>query len=252
MNPLSHLGNIPVSYSQLAVIFGNYRSPKDFITKLEKFGYLIRLKRGLYVVSPQITNRALSMELIANHLYGPSYVSAETALSKYGLIPERVTICTSVTPKRMKRYENPIGFFEYITVPDEYFSIGIRQKQVRVSFLEEAANTKFSENEFAASRRPYYRMAMEPVIRYMRPQNELNCFLIASPEKALCDLILTKSGVRLQSVKAVKEFLFEDLRFDMNDFKNPDISVFEQCSISGYKQRELKLLTEYFRNESGN
>jgi len=35
---------------------------------------LMKVKRGLYVVSPQVTGKTLYLELIANHLYGPSYV----------------------------------------------------------------------------------------------------------------------------------------------------------------------------------
>jgi hypothetical protein len=45
-------------------------------------------------------------------------------------------------------------------------------------------------------------------------------FLIATPEKALCDLIITKSGFRVQSVKALSEYLIQDIRLDFNIIKN--------------------------------
>ena len=54
---------------------------------LEQKNYVIRLKRGLYVVSPEVSRVPLSLELIANHLYAPSYVSMSSALRYYGLIP---------------------------------------------------------------------------------------------------------------------------------------------------------------------
>lgn len=47
---------------------------------LEKANKIIRLKRSMYVVSPNESNKLLSLELIANHIYGSSYVSRETAL----------------------------------------------------------------------------------------------------------------------------------------------------------------------------
>ncbi len=47
----------------------------------------------MYVASPAETGKALSLELIANHLYGPSYVSREYALRYWdtGDLSPRVT-----------------------------------------------------------------------------------------------------------------------------------------------------------------
>jgi hypothetical protein len=53
----------------------------------------------------------LSLPLIANHLYGPSYVSLDYALGHYGLIPEAVRQITSVTTRRGKTYDTPLGRF---------------------------------------------------------------------------------------------------------------------------------------------
>lgn len=53
---------------------------------MEKSGQLIRLKKGLFVASPDIHRMTISKELIANHLYGPSYISFENALSFYKLL----------------------------------------------------------------------------------------------------------------------------------------------------------------------
>jgi predicted transcriptional regulator of viral defense system len=46
-------------------------SPKNKIASLEKEGALIRLKKGVYLVSGEIHGKVFSRELIANHLYGP-------------------------------------------------------------------------------------------------------------------------------------------------------------------------------------
>jgi len=67
------------------------------ISELEKSGKIIRLKKGIYVVSPKESGKLLSMELIVNHLYGPSYVSMESALRYYGLIPESVYLMHSAS-----------------------------------------------------------------------------------------------------------------------------------------------------------
>jgi hypothetical protein len=173
---------------------------------MEKHGDIIRLKKGLYVVSPKISRKPLSRELIANHLYGPSYVSFETALAFYGLIPEKVFTVRSATFKRAKQYENTVGRFEYITVPQDYYSIGIRQQTV--------------ENEYA--------------------------YLIALPEKALCDLILTTPNLRLQSVKAMRIYLEEDLRIDFSVLQSVDTTIIKQCIENGRKKNELELLLQTF------
>src|SRR5690606_7005534 len=143
--------------------------PRNKIAGLEQAGKIIRLKRGMYVVSPDVNKQLLSIELIANHLYGPSYVSMHSALRYYGLIPEQVFTVTSMTTNRSRKFENAIGNFEYTTVGWEYYSIGITQQTVEKSYT----------------------------------------FLIASPEKALCDVIIATPRLRLQSEKALRTY-FED------------------------------------------
>ena len=200
--------NIPMEMSVVREMIGEYRSPNNKISSLESAGDFIRLRRGLYVAHPRLSNQEISRELIANNLYGPSYVSCESALSFHGLIPERVDSVVSSTFKRSKNYSTPLGNFEYITVPKEYFHIGVEQVIV--------------EDQYA--------------------------FLIASPEKALCDLIITSSGLRFQSVKAAREYLLYDLRFAMDEREEWNTSIIEACSRHRRKRRELNFLTEVLKN----
>ena len=65
-----------------------------------------------------------SKELLANLIYGPSYVSLEYALYYHGLIPEAVCVVTSVTTGRKKRYRTPVGEFDYLHMPERFFSPG--------------------------------------------------------------------------------------------------------------------------------
>ena len=188
--------NVPLESSALQDLMGDYAFPRNKVSALEKRGAIIRLKKGLYVVSDKISRKPLSRELIANHLYGPSYVSFETALAFYGLIPEKVFAMRSATFKRAKRFENAVGNFDYVTVPRNYYSIGIRQQTV--------------DNEYT--------------------------YLIATPEKALCDVIVTTPNLRLQSVKAMQEYVEDDLRIDFSSLQNIDTEIIKQCSEAGRKK----------------
>ena len=98
----------------------------DKIRQLVKKQVLIPLIRGKYVVSPFKSKQEISTELIANHLYGPSYVSYESALSYFGIIPERIYTIKSATTKRKKNYHTTLGNFMYVTVPNQYYSIGVQ------------------------------------------------------------------------------------------------------------------------------
>lgn len=208
MEPIKDLGIIPIDYGTISNVIGEFRAPKDKIRKLEKAGILIRLKKGLYIVSPEISNKTLSKELIANHLLGPSYISLESGLSYYGLIPERVYITKSVTTKRAKKFTTPIGTYEYVSIPDDFFPIGIKNEIIDDSYA----------------------------------------FLIGSPEKVLCDIILTTSKLRIQSEKAMLSYLSEDLRIDFSSNPFKALEIIENCIEKGRKKRELTILYKVLKN----
>ena len=206
MNSLLHFGVVPIDYTSLQSVYPSHRSLNDKVSALEKQGAIIRLKRGMYVVSPQITQRAISTELIANHLYGPSYVSMESALRFHGLIPERVFNTTSMTIKRSRTFKNRFGQFDYIYCPADYYPIGISQ---------------IIQDDYA--------------------------FLVATPEKALCDLIAYTPKLQLRSVKSLLVFLEEDIRLDMDAFYRMDPSVFEKCVEVGKKKTEIGNIIKLLR-----
>ncbi|HNX73926.1 MAG TPA: hypothetical protein PKJ53_07100 [Spirochaetales bacterium] len=111
-----------LDYLQLVQELKDYSFPRDRITKLLASGELIRVKKGIYV-DPH-SDLPYSKEILANLIYGPSYVSLEYALSYHNLIPEAVRVVTSVTTGRKKRYQTPIGEFDYSHMPERFFSIG--------------------------------------------------------------------------------------------------------------------------------
>ena len=57
-------------------------------------------------------------------------------------------------------------------------------------------------------------------------------FLVASPEKALCDLIANSSKIILRYMKDVETYLEQDIRMDMDEFYNMDATIFEDYSFS--------------------
>ena len=175
---LNQVGNIPFAPSVLLCLFPQTKQISDKARYLEHDGRIIRLKRGLYVRSAEDGAMPVPF-LIANHLYGPSYVSFQSALRHYGLIPERVYETQSMTIKH-------------------YFPIGIRQEQ-------EGQDT----------------------------------YLIASPEKALCDLLLKTAGIAVSSPKKLESYLASDLRFEMDALGTFDTKLLEQCREHAAVKAEL-------------
>ena len=111
---LEQLGNVPFGADVLKSMMQGTKAPDKKLTYLENQGKIIRLKKGMYVVAPDKSRKEISTSLVANHLYGPSYVSCQTALRYWGLIPERVYAIQSMTIKRSRSFLNSIGRFEYI------------------------------------------------------------------------------------------------------------------------------------------
>ena len=125
--PLDH----PFDYQLAMDRVAHYRAPRNKIRNLCISGDLIQIKKGLYVASP-FPGRppAVSPLALAALIYGPSYVSLESALVHHGLIPERVDEITSVTCKRAKRFQTPLGRFTYRPVNESTFSYGVGLQSV--------------------------------------------------------------------------------------------------------------------------
>lgn len=205
-NPLLQYRNIPVTSNMVAACYGSLREPQKKVQALVKTGELIRLRRGLYVVNPDLSGIGINAQLCANHIYGPSYVSLHWALRWYGLIPEKVFRMTSTALRPSKTIETPLGVFDYYMVDREYFPIGVRSVQ----------------------------------------DNGVS-YLIASPEKALCDLILYDRYLPARSVKGLKRYLEEDIRFDMDELMQFDVSIIEECAAIGNKKQIMNDLIKIIK-----
>ena len=203
---LSEIGSVPVTTSIIESLYPELKSPDKKVVWLEKNGYIIRLKRGLYVVNPEHSGKTLSSELLANHLYAPSYISMSTALRYYGLIPEAVYVHQSMTVKHSRSFQTPIGSYDYKYISREAFPVGVRS---------------IHKGDYA--------------------------FLMASPEKALCDLIASSSKVNLRYMKDVEIYLEQDIRMDMDEFYKMDETIFEDYIKVGKKADSISTLLKFLR-----
>lgn len=173
------------------------------ISLLQREGVILNLRRDLYLCLPEDGEGTYSRELVANHLLHPSYVSYETVLSKAGVIPERVTLLKSSSMKRNKVFDNATGRYEYIQVPETYFPIGLTRQKTEEGYF----------------------------------------YLTATPEKALCDLIVSSPHLRIQSMKTMRSYLDEYLRADWDMIAGMDISIIRACAEkTNKKKNELNFL----------
>ncbi len=165
-----------IDYSSLMSFLGDYyRAPARKLQELQKSGDLIRLKKGFYVLNPKKTSRRFRLPVVANLLYGPSYLSLEYALAHYGFIPERVEEMTCVTTAKNKIYKTKVGVFSYHHLSRELYPI----------------LTQFERLEGGSS------------------------YLIATPEKALLDFLTLKTtDAEFKKPSEIREYLEEDMRME--------------------------------------
>lgn len=87
------------------------------LNRLVKDGVLIRLRRGVY--QPEF--QGLELERTANELYYPSYLSFESALSRYGILSQIPYTLTFATYRRSKKILLRDREVEYRQLKKEYF-----------------------------------------------------------------------------------------------------------------------------------
>ncbi|MCP4155863.1 MAG: hypothetical protein GY757_49520 [bacterium] len=116
----------PFGYTYLMNLLKDYNSPRDKISRMLRKKEIIQVKKGLYVVAPEFGGQ-IDLRILANLIYGPSYISLEYALAYWGLIPEKVEEITCITNKRKKSFETSLGFFSYKYLKNSTFSIGVER-----------------------------------------------------------------------------------------------------------------------------
>jgi hypothetical protein len=192
----------PLTRQVLLDLLKDYQRPYDKISELTRQKMLIQVKRGLFIPGPVTSVEVPEALLLANHLWGPSYVSSDSALAYWGLIPERVYETISMTTHLAKTYQTPVGRFRYIRLPLPYYAFGLKS------------------------------MSLTP---------SQTC-LIAGKEKALCDKVITTQRLKLRSVKQAKQYLMEDLRIEREDLRTFDTQEIEDYLLNAPKRDSLSIL----------
>lgn len=144
-------------------------------------------------------------QCLAGAIYGPSYLSFDYALSVYGLIPEAVYAYTSATFEKKKKKEYINQFGKYM-----YRDVPSAVYPFGIVIKDEGGYS----------------------------------YLIATPEKALCDKLYSMPPVT--SVKDIGLMLFEDLRIDEDGFSNLNAEDILQIG-EGYHCNNLKYLMKYLK-----
>ena len=200
-------------YQVLTTCLNGYSYPRDKITDLMREGQIIRVKKGLYIFGSDYRKHPYSREILANLIYGPSYISLEYALSYHSLIPERVENLTSVTTGRSRTFTTPVGLFTYRMIPLPAFQTGMTRVEL----------------------------------------DDGGAFLIATAEKALVDKIFIDCGSEIRTLKGLEVYLFQDLRIDQGLFSKLNsnyISDYVNSYSSTKLQLLSSLLRKSQRQES--
>ena len=174
-------------YQMLLYVLRDYARPRDKISVLLRKGLIIRVKKGLYIFGDGYQRRPYSREILANLIYGPSYISLDYALQFYGLIPERVEAVTSVTTGRPRKFSTPVGLFTYRTIPLDAFRIGMDRVEM----------------------------------------GEGRACLMAISEKALADKIYEDRGTGIQTQKELSDYLQDILRIDLSAIGGMNLEILD-------------------------
>ena len=111
----------------IATVISNNPRRYSIVNRALKKGILIRLRRGVYLIGKPYRKASPSHFQIAHSIYGPSYISFESALFFHQWIPEAVYITTCATAKRANEFETPLGIFQYVHVPDRLYYVGVQR-----------------------------------------------------------------------------------------------------------------------------
>jgi predicted transcriptional regulator of viral defense system len=116
------IGEEPVFESGL-LIAGN-ANPREIRHQLSRWrqtGKIYQLRRGLYCLAPPFQKVIPHPFLVANRMLPASYVSLQSALAYFGMIPEFVPVTTSVTTNRPVSWETRLGIFDFRHIQVDFF-----------------------------------------------------------------------------------------------------------------------------------
>jgi predicted transcriptional regulator of viral defense system len=116
------IGEEPVFETGL-LLAGN-ADPREIRHQLSRWrqaGKIYQLRRGLYCLAPPFQKVIPHPFLVANRMLPASYVSLQSALAYFGMIPEYVPVTTSITTRRPASWENRLGIFDFRHIQVDFF-----------------------------------------------------------------------------------------------------------------------------------
>ncbi len=206
---------LPVIFdtSEAAQVLRGFGDPNSKLRDLVRGGYIVRIKRGLYAVAPGFRRGAFPLEVLANRVYWPSYVSLEWALAYHNLIPEAPRQVTSVAMRnspssRAKRFHTPEGIFTYRFIPARAYSRGVGSYEA-----------SFGDG--------------------------VTFFAMGFPEKALADKVFFEKGLS-PAIGETREYLLDNLRIEEAALSELDPVLIEEIA-EGYRSRKVEALARVLK-----
>lgn len=123
------LREFPLLRPQDLPFFGKEEVLRAQISRWRKQGKLVELKKGYFVLPPDIAETP-NLFFVSTQMLFPSYVSLESALMYYGAPLIKRRRVTAVTPRKTRIYRTPFGEFIYQKIKRELF-FDIRKESVR-------------------------------------------------------------------------------------------------------------------------
>lgn len=125
---LEHAKDGVFTQSEVAVwVNGSADSRHSLMKRALAAGEIVRLRRGLYCLANRYLRGKPDLFCLAQRIFGPSYVSLESALSYHGWILEAVYCVTCVGLSRSREFATPLGHFNYTSVPQESLFVGVER-----------------------------------------------------------------------------------------------------------------------------
>ncbi|HJZ23659.1 MAG TPA: hypothetical protein VJ201_04335 [Candidatus Babeliales bacterium] len=116
-----------VTLAQIQAVIGEFGSigaVRKRVAQMSKAGWLIRLKKGLYLVVTDISSLGFINTpeiVIARSFDANSYISFESALQHYGMFDQLLTRIDSVSIKMTKTYKVLQTAYSFLKIKNELF-----------------------------------------------------------------------------------------------------------------------------------
>ena len=167
-------------------------------------GEIIHIKRGLYALAKKYQRRGINLFELSQLIYGPSYVSFESALNYHGWIPEAIYCVTAACAKNAKDFSTTYGVFSYKRIPFPILYLDVERIESPEGTFLMASPWKALIDYVYAYKKDW--KGIDPLIKSLRVEKE-------TLEENLNDELFTQLGDKYRNFR-VKKFI-KGLRKDL-------------------------------------